>query len=89
MPRQGRLDAPGILHHVIIRGIERRYIFKDDQQRNWGQIFQLYNLDEDGSGLKIQYACQILKPVCFAPFRETHMVLRNSGKSGKSARRRF
>jgi len=33
MPRQARLDAPGILHHVIIRGIERRHIFKDDQDR--------------------------------------------------------
>lgn len=33
MPRQARLDAPGILHHVIIRGIERRYIFKDNQDR--------------------------------------------------------
>lgn len=27
MPRQARLDAPGILHHIIIRGIERRKIF--------------------------------------------------------------
>jgi REP element-mobilizing transposase RayT len=34
MPRQSRLDAPGILHHVIIRGIERRNIFKDDEDRN-------------------------------------------------------
>ncbi|MDY6987852.1 MAG: transposase [Thermodesulfobacteriota bacterium] len=33
MPRKARLDAPGILHHVIIRGIERRNIFKDDQDR--------------------------------------------------------
>lgn len=34
MPRQSRLDAPGVLHHVIIRGIERRKIFWDsaDQQ---------------------------------------------------------
>jgi len=24
MPRLARLDAPGVLHHVIIRGIERR-----------------------------------------------------------------
>ncbi len=24
MLRQARLDAPGVLHHVIIRGIERR-----------------------------------------------------------------
>ncbi len=23
MPRQARLDAPGTLHHVIVRGIEK------------------------------------------------------------------
>jgi hypothetical protein len=27
MPRKARLDAPGTLHHVIARGIERRKIF--------------------------------------------------------------
>jgi REP element-mobilizing transposase RayT len=30
MPRQPRLDAPGTLHHVIARGIERRKIFVED-----------------------------------------------------------
>ena len=30
MPRQARIGAPGALHHIIIRGIERRSIFKDD-----------------------------------------------------------
>ena len=34
MPRLARLDAPGVLHHVIIRGIERRKIFRDDTDRN-------------------------------------------------------
>jgi REP element-mobilizing transposase RayT len=34
MPRHARLDAPGVLHHVIIRGTERRKIFKDDRDRN-------------------------------------------------------
>jgi len=29
MPRQARLDAPGTLHHVIVRGIEKRKIFDD------------------------------------------------------------
>jgi len=33
MPRSGRLDAPGVLHHIMIRGIERRNIFKDDTDR--------------------------------------------------------
>jgi len=31
MPRKTRIDAPGALHHIIIRGIERKAIFKDDQ----------------------------------------------------------
>ena len=34
MPRQARLDAPGTLHHVIIRGIERRKIVNDDRDRD-------------------------------------------------------
>jgi len=34
MPRQARLDAPGVLHYVIIRGVERRNIFKDDEDRD-------------------------------------------------------
>ncbi len=33
MPRTARLDTPGILHHVMIRGIERRDIFTDDEDR--------------------------------------------------------
>jgi len=27
MPRLARLDAPGVIHHIIIRGIERRRSF--------------------------------------------------------------
>jgi len=34
MPRLARLDAHGILHHVIIRGIEIRNIFRDDKDRD-------------------------------------------------------
>jgi hypothetical protein len=34
MPRLARIDAPGIVHHVIIRGIERKPIFKDNHIRN-------------------------------------------------------
>jgi REP element-mobilizing transposase RayT len=33
MPRKARIDAPGALHHIIVRGIERRKIFKDDTDR--------------------------------------------------------
>ena len=34
MPRKARIDAPGALHHIILRGIERRKIFYDDGDRN-------------------------------------------------------
>jgi REP element-mobilizing transposase RayT len=33
MPRAARIDYPGLLQHVIIRGIERKKIFLDDQDR--------------------------------------------------------
>ena len=33
MPRQSRIDAPGAIHHVIIRGIERRMIFQDNSDQ--------------------------------------------------------
>jgi len=33
MPRQARIDAPGALHHIIIRGIERKGIFQDEKDR--------------------------------------------------------
>jgi len=33
MPRQARLDIPGLLQHVIVRGIERRNIFRNNTDR--------------------------------------------------------
>jgi len=40
MPRKARIDAPGALHHIIIRGIERRKIFYSVKARSllcyWG-----------------------------------------------------
>ena len=33
MPRQARLDAPGVLHHVMVWGLERRGLFREDADR--------------------------------------------------------
>lgn len=33
MPRGPRLDAPGVVHHVMVRGIEQREIFQRDDDR--------------------------------------------------------
>ncbi len=35
MPRQPRIDAPDMVHHIVVRGIERRQIFIDDRDRNF------------------------------------------------------
>ncbi len=34
MPRQARLDIPGALHHVMVRGINKSAIFLDDQDKD-------------------------------------------------------
>jgi REP element-mobilizing transposase RayT len=34
MPRQPRLDAPSVIHHVTARGIHRRRIFWGNSDRN-------------------------------------------------------
>ena len=33
-PRMARIDAPGALHHIVIRGIERRSLFEDNRDRD-------------------------------------------------------
>ncbi len=33
MPRKSRIDAPGALHHIIARSIERNKIFQDGFDR--------------------------------------------------------
>jgi putative transposase len=34
MPRQARLDVPGALHHIMVRGIDRSNIFRDSEDKN-------------------------------------------------------
>jgi len=33
MPKLARLDAPGVLHHIMIRGMERTKIFRRNKDR--------------------------------------------------------
>ena len=48
MPRRARIDAPGALHHIMVRGIERRRIFRDDEDRN-GFVDRLGRVLEESS----------------------------------------
>ncbi|MCF8069332.1 MAG: transposase [Desulfobacterales bacterium] len=50
MPRKAGIDASGALHHIIIRRIERRKIFLDEDDRN-NSIERLGNIiDETHTG---------------------------------------
>ncbi|MBM4349148.1 MAG: transposase [Deltaproteobacteria bacterium] len=57
MPRQPRLDAPGALHHIMGRGVERTNIFRTDQDRE-DFLNRLSGLCLDGN-LKV-YAWSLL-----------------------------
>jgi REP element-mobilizing transposase RayT len=46
MPRKARIDAPGAFHHIIVRGIERQKIFREDaDQANFLQRLRKTLLD--------------------------------------------
>jgi len=68
MPRQARLDAPGTLHHVIVRGIEKQLIFDDDQDRK-KFVFKLGKLVRD-TGTAV-YAWSLMP-------NHLHILLRSS-----------
>ena len=48
MPRSARLDAPGVLHHIMGRGIERKKIFISDKDRE-DFITRLSAMAEEGA----------------------------------------
>ena len=57
MPRLARLDAAGVLHHIMIRGIERRKILKDDKDRR--NLIDRIKGDERMSG-ESDFASEVL-----------------------------
>lgn len=59
MPRQARLDAPGLLHHVMARGLNREIIFKtrDDYRDFLGRIAP--SLEKSPNQI---LACSLLTP---------------------------
>ena len=74
MPRKARLDTPGALHHIMVRGINRSDIFDDDQDRSRFLTRLGQNILETQSSL---YAWVLM---------ETHVhLLVRSGQQGISA----
>ncbi|MBM4334090.1 MAG: transposase [Deltaproteobacteria bacterium] len=74
MPRQARLDTPGALHHIMVRGINRSQIFDDDEDRSRFLTRLGENILETHSSL---YAWVLMKT-------HVHLLVR-SGPQGISA----
>ncbi|PIY21949.1 MAG: transposase, partial [Deltaproteobacteria bacterium CG_4_10_14_3_um_filter_60_8] len=74
MPRQARLDTPGTLHHVIVRGIEKRRIVDDRRDRE-DFVARLGTVAADTA--TVIYAWALMK-------NHAHLLLRSSefGLSG-------
>ncbi len=62
MPRQARLDAPGTLHHVMIRGIEGINVFGDEKDREHflsrkREGDRIGKSEEKGTKVRAEMAC--------------------------------
>lgn len=51
MPRLPRLDIPGLLYHVVCRGIERKEIFKDE--KDYKHLFERLSSLAGGENVKV------------------------------------
>lgn len=79
MPRHSRLDAPGTLHHVIIRGIEKRRIVENQADRE--DFVSRMVLIAINTGTDI-YAWALMK-------NHAHILLRSSAAGLSKYMRRF
>lgn len=79
MPRQARLDVPGTLHHVILRGIEKRRIFDDDRDRQ--NFVERLGILAEETGTRI-YAWSLLT-------NHAHLLLRSGSLGLPKFMRRF
>jgi REP element-mobilizing transposase RayT len=79
MPRKARLDVPGALHHIMVRGINRSAIFDDDQDR---QKF----LDRMGANI-VEAKCSIYAWVLMT--NHIHLLFKSGGKGISTVMRKL
>jgi putative transposase len=79
MPRKPRLDVPGTLHHVIVRGIEQSPVFTDDQDRQHFKERLEKLVDETGTKI---YAWAMIP-------NHFHLLVRSSPKGLPTFMRRL
>ena len=63
MPRQARVDTPGLLYHVMVRGIERRAIFlKAEDYEEFNCAFGIRVVCSAWSGVGVGIDAEPLSP---------------------------
>ena len=68
MPRQARLDTPGTLHHVIIRGIEKKHIV-DDVKGKKEFVFRMGELSTEEKTTIYAWTLMTNHYLCGAPHK--------------------
>jgi REP element-mobilizing transposase RayT len=79
MPRKARLDVPGALHHIMVRGINKSAIFDDDQDR---QKF----LERLGNNI-VEAKCSIYAWVLMT--NHVHILFKSGGKGISTVMRKL
>ena len=79
MPRQARLDSPGALHHIMVRGINKSAIFNDDEDKN-------RFIERLGEGI-IDGRCAVYAWVLMD--NHVHLLFRSGGKGISAVMRKL
>lgn len=79
MPRKARLDVPGALHHIMVRGINKSAIFDDDQDR---QKF----LERLGENI-VEAKCSVYAWVLMT--NHVHILFKSGGKGISTVMRKL
>ncbi|MBM4330228.1 MAG: hypothetical protein FJ117_03205 [Deltaproteobacteria bacterium] len=77
MPRKARLDVPGALHHIMVRGVNKSAIFDDDQDRQ--KLME--RLEEN----IVEAKCSIYAWVLMT----NHLLFKNGGKGNSTVMRKL
>ena len=87
MPRKACIDAPGALHHIIIRGIERKAIFKDSADRELffeREVARYYKIEPENliSASKERPVTKARRVLCYIAVRKLRYKCTDVSKTG-------
>lgn len=79
MPRQARLDTPGALHHIMVRGVNKAPLFQDDEDKE--------RFLERLGGIVVEGKCAVYAWVLMD--NHVHLLFRSGGQGISAVMRRL